>query len=149
MVVLLHILDSMNLNRSGFRERSYFKHLKTQSEVSACHLFRCSHVRITFVLNSLPVCPLLYPKPLSIYFSCYHNSEAKKYKIQFDITINSTLYTIFQMNCRELFVTQFNGFFDCWMNIFLGIKKSSFCEHMRMIIFDMLLIFFVCVSVWL
>jgi hypothetical protein len=44
-------------------------------------------------------------------------------------------------------MTQFNGFLIVEMNIFLGNKKSSFCEHMQMIIFEMLLIFFVCVSV--
>lgn len=85
------------------RERSYFKHLKTQSKISACHLFCCSHVCITFVLNSHPVHPLLYPTPLNIYFSCYQNSEVKKYNIQFNVTINSTLYTIFQINYREFF----------------------------------------------
>lgn len=131
MVVLLHILDSMNLNRAGFREKSYFKHLKTQSKISACHLFRCSHVRITFVLNSLPVCPLLYPKPLNIYFSCYHNSEVKKYNIQFNVTVNSTLYTIFEMNYREFFVTQLNGFLIVEWLYFWGLKSHLFvsiCE---------------------
>lgn len=77
MVVLLHILDGVNLSRSGFREKSYFKHLKTQSKITACHLFCYSHICVTFVLNSHPVCPLLYPKPLNICFSCYHNSEVK------------------------------------------------------------------------
>jgi hypothetical protein len=77
MVVLFHILDSMNLSSSGFRENSYFKRLKTQSKITASYILCCSHISVTFVLNFLPVCPVLCPKPLNIYFSCYHNSEVK------------------------------------------------------------------------
>lgn len=103
----------MNLNRTGFRERSYFKYLKTQSKISACHLFCCSHVRTTFVLNPLPVCPLLSPKPLKIYFSCYHDIEVKKYNIQFNVTINSTLYTIFRIWTVRSFL--WHSLMDFWL----------------------------------
>lgn len=73
-VVLLHILGNIELNTSGFIEIRYFENLKTRSNITAPHPFYCSHIHVTFMLNSLPISPLLCPEPLDIHFSYYHNS---------------------------------------------------------------------------
>jgi hypothetical protein len=73
-VVLLLILGNIELNTSGFIERSYFESLKTQPNITAPQPFCCSHIHVTFMLNFLPISPLLCPEPLDIHFSCYHRS---------------------------------------------------------------------------
>ena len=116
----------MNLSRSGFREKSYFKRLKTQSKITAFHLFCYSHICVTFVLNSHPVCPLLYPKPLNIYFSCYQNSKIKNTPYNLMSLLTQRYIQFFKWTIVSFFVTQFNGFLIVEMNTFLGIKKSYF-----------------------